>query len=368
VFPFNQPAPTAFYLTLYLATFVLHLLPMAYVLAGAAVLLVRTLVGARPADDPLAEHFRQWLPFALSVAITAGVAPLLFLQILYHREFYTANVLLFSRWMAILPVLVVGFYLLYLVKGDWLWQQPLAVRASAAAVIFACFAFIGWSWSENHLLSTAGQAVWTEQYVAGRLNYLPGELWPRMGIWLSGVFPVMAAIAAWPLARREEGADDNGSTARRLALVAAVGLVVCPACIGWYLSVLEPAARTAALGAPFRVWQIAIVAGAALNVAAWILIWRAGRLEQLPRWLATAGAVLLVTGLAVCREAIRTSRLDMAALLPRHQAAAQVGGFWLFAAFLVINFAAIAGCVYLVVRYARPADVDRASSKAGRQP
>ena len=45
MFPFDQPAPTAFYLTLYLATFVLHLLPMAYVLAGSAVLLARTIAG-----------------------------------------------------------------------------------------------------------------------------------------------------------------------------------------------------------------------------------------------------------------------------------------------------------------------------------
>ncbi|MCI0360333.1 MAG: hypothetical protein L0211_17800 [Planctomycetaceae bacterium] len=362
MFPLDQPGPTAFYLTLYLATFVLHLLPMAYVVAGAAVLLVRTLAGARPVDDPLAEHFRQWLPFILSVAITAGVAPLLFLQILYHREFYTANVLLFSRWMAILPVLVVGFYLLYLMKGDWLWQRPLVVRVTAAAVIFASFAFIGWSWSENHLLSTAGQAVWTEQYVAGRLNYLPGELWPRIGIWLSGVFPVMAAIVTWPLARGEDNADLS-ATASRLAMFAAIGLVVSLACIGWYLGVLEPAARTAVLDAPLRVWQAAFVVGAVLQFAAWILIWRAGRLEPLPRWLATAGALFMVAALAVGREAIRTSRLDMTALLPRHQAAAQVGGFWLFATFLVINFAAIAGCVYLVARYARPVEAERAMDK-----
>ena len=43
----------------------------------------------------------------------------------------------------------------------------------------------------------------------------------------------------------------------------------------------------------------------------------------------------------------------MAGLLPQHQAAAEVGGFWLFAVFLVVNAAAIAGCVYLVARYGR---------------
>src|SRR5215204_6092447 len=170
MFPFNQPAPTAFYLTLYLGTFVLHLLPMAYVLAGSAVLLAHTLAGTKPADDPLMDHLRQWLPFVLSAAITAGVAPLLFLQILYQREFYTANLLLFNRWMAILPVLIVGFYALYLTKGDWLWQKRWPLRAAVAAAILACFVFIGWSWTENHLLSLAGQKAWTEHYAASRVG------------------------------------------------------------------------------------------------------------------------------------------------------------------------------------------------------
>ena len=41
---------------------------MAYVLAGSAVVLGRTLAGAKPADDPLMDHLREWLPFVLSAA------------------------------------------------------------------------------------------------------------------------------------------------------------------------------------------------------------------------------------------------------------------------------------------------------------
>lgn len=349
MFPFNLPAPTAFYLTLYLATFVLHLLPMAYVLAGSAVLLARTLAGAKPADDPLMDHLRQWLPFVLSAAITAGVAPLLFLQILYQREFYTANLLLFNRWMAILPVLTVGFYSLYLTKGDWLWQKRWPLRAVVAAAILACFVFIGWSWTENHLLSLAGQKTWSEQYTSNRIGYATSELLPRIGIWLGGVFPVMAALVAWPLARGPLPAG----IARRLALIAGAGLIVSLGCAGWYFSVLDSALRGAILAPSCRAWQAAIVVGVILQAAAWVLIWRAASLSLLPRWLALAGAVLSVSGGAVLRESLRTSRLDLADLLPQHQSAASVGGFWLFAAFLILNFALIAGCIALVARSLR---------------
>jgi hypothetical protein len=293
---------------------------------------------------------RQWLPFVLSAAITAGVAPLLFLQILYQREFYTANLLLFNRWMAILPVLIVGFYALYLTKGEWLWQKRWPLRAVVAAAILACFVFIGWSWTENHLLSLAGQKTWTEQYTSNRIGYATSELLPRIGIWLGGVFPVMAALVAWPLAREPLPAG----IARRIALIAAAGLIVSLGCAAWYLGVLDSPLRSAILAPSCRVWQAALVIGVILQAAAWVLVWRADALPPLPRWLALAGAVLAVSGGAVLRESLRTSRLDLASLLPQHEAAATVGGFWLFALFLVLNFAAIAVCIYLVARSLQP--------------
>jgi hypothetical protein len=139
-----------------------------------------------------------------------------------------------------------------------------------------------------------------------------------------------------------------------LATIALAGLLVSLACIGWYVGKLDSATRDHLVSAPFRLNHIGFVLGVALQLIAWTLVWGNDRLLLLARWLALAGAILGVAGVAICREAIRTSRLDMAALLPRHQTAADVGGFWLFVVFLVLNAAAIGGCVYLVAKYARP--------------
>jgi len=344
MFPLNQPGPTAFYLVLYLGTLTLHFLPMAYVVAGSAVLLTRVIAQPRLLDDPLTIHLRQWLPFVLSAAITLGVAPLLFLQILYRREFYTANLLLFNRWMAILPVLIAGFYLLYLVKGEWLWRRNIAWRALVVAIVFGCFAFVGWSWTENHLLSMAKQDVWTAHYAAGKAYYWPAELWPRLGVWIGGVFAVMAALVAWPLARQ---ASDNGF-ARRLAVIAIGGMVLSLACGGWYLVVLDTVARASVFSAPWRVWQAAIVLGVVLQATGWAFTWRNDSLHLLTRWLTLVGAVVTIAGVVACREAIRLSRVDLLGLLPRHIAAAEISGFWLFATFLILNVLAIGACVAVV--------------------
>jgi len=110
-----------------------------YVLAGAIVLAVGYLApGARrrveggpdgPARSGLGlilKVVRDWLPAILGLAITTGIAPLLFLQVLYKRHFYTANLLLF-----------------------------------------------------NH------EKAWLDHYVPNRLIYRNAEIWPRLGYWIT---------------------------------------------------------------------------------------------------------------------------------------------------------------------------------------
>ena len=163
VFPLGLPAPTTLYLCLYVVTLVAHVVFMNYTLAGAVILGVETARGR--ASGPVATMLRDWLTFALSLAITAGVAPLLFVQILYREGFYTANLLLGTRWMAVVPALIAGFYLLYAAKIERVSARKwLAVAVSVGAVL--CFVFVGYSFTENHLLSVS-PAEWSGVYTRG---------------------------------------------------------------------------------------------------------------------------------------------------------------------------------------------------------
>ena len=157
-FPFGLSLPSAVYSTLLAVTFAVHLLAAQFLLAGSAFVAWEALRDSR-AMSPLRALVVDWLPFAMGVTITLGVAPLLFLQIVDQAAFYTANLLLFHRWMAVLPVLIGAFYLLYLQKTcAGLRHHALWGRVIPAAV-FLCVVFVGFSWSENHLLAQQPE-VW----------------------------------------------------------------------------------------------------------------------------------------------------------------------------------------------------------------
>ncbi len=370
-FPFGFPAPTAFYLALYVATLVVHVLFMSYVLAGTAYLAVRGLF-RHGADSPLSAVLRDWMPFMLSAAITAGIAPLLFVQILYPHRFYTANVLLFYRWGSIVPVLIVGFYMLYLLKSEHERLRRTGVRLIVGLVAFLCFGFIAWSWTENHLLSVQGLDVWRQEYVSEGVVFHTPELAPRLALWFCGTFPTMALVLAWqlwwlhgPSAARAasrtlgasgtlSGAPSGGAIAipgtRRTAFLALTGLLLSGICAGFYYRALDPEQRAAVAGAAAR-WYVGLaLAGWATQVAGWARQYGAATMSRPRLLLITGGLVSTILGVAVVRECVRIARIDMAAVLLEHLDAAERSGMPVFAVFLAINAAAIAYCIRLVLR------------------
>ncbi|QDU86765.1 hypothetical protein Pla175_01150 [Pirellulimonas nuda] len=357
MFPFNQPPPTAFYVALYMATLVLHVVPMCYVLGGQTWLATVGLWEAArgPASAPvrgISAALRDWMPLALAVTITAGVAPLLFLQVLCQTPFYTANLLLFHRWMAILPVLIAAFYLLYLQKSKRFVDWPAAGRAAVALIVMLLFGFVAWSWTENHVLSLQGQAVRVEQYSAGGLFYENAETGPRLALWWAGALAVMAGLAYCQTGRL-------AGASRPLAWLGLASLTAAPlAALAWQRS-LPPEVWS---GLVAQVWPYAalLLAGAAAQLVMWALVMRSRRFLPLVAWLLPAAASLTTLGVAGVRELRRWQSVDIAGFYEAHARAAAVGGWGLFLFFLLLNTAIIVGLLAVVRRGVRRSPVDRA--------
>jgi hypothetical protein len=369
-FPFGFPPDTILYLILYTLTLGIHFILAGYVLAGTAWILVSGLVSSRHGPDRLSVNLlRDWLPFALGGAITAGVAPLLFVQILYQQEFYTANLLLVRRWVMVLPALILGFYSLYLMKsrlGSPLRAWPGLI---AAALATACFALTGFAWTENHLLANQGLEFWTRFYKDGGTAYIEAATLPRVGVWLSGCLTPMLAIVAWQIRYRERRAGmaqppdetkaignspapaaDITAEARTLSVVALIALTLATGFSAGYIAFLPDDVRDSVTGTCGFTWLILALCGAIVQVSGWWQIRRGSTfLGAGPRWLAI-GCAMSIIGTVNVREIIRLAGVAAAGLFERHSEAAQAGGFWIFAAFLAINTALVIWVVRGVAR------------------
>ncbi len=105
------PGPFWLFTILQWLTFTLHLIAM-NILFGGLLLLV---LSRRSIFAELMQGtMTRLLPNIMAATITLGVAPLLFVQVLYGRFFYSASIIQGWNWFILIPVLIVVYYLLYL--------------------------------------------------------------------------------------------------------------------------------------------------------------------------------------------------------------------------------------------------------------
>jgi len=364
LFPFGFPWPTAIYLTLYVVTATIYMIFMNYVLAGAIVLVVGYLApGARRRVEAtlgsqsrsglglIVTVVRDWLPAILGLAITTGIAPLLFLQILYKRHFYTANLLLFNRFMLLLPALIAAFLMLYLIKsralsGKWsVWRGPVTIAA------LACFAYTTWAWTENHVLSIHEES-WKHLYKGYNYFYRNAEIWPRLGYWLTASFATLAVVLAWQLhwSRRLHDPVNLDLATRRLRSLALLGLAMS-ATEAWLWQLwLDRPAQAVVLSRLAFPYGLMVIAGIIIQIVGWLPAKGGADLSTRRLMFISAGSIITIFGTLVVREARRLAAIDITILFDTHHRVVQVGGIGVFLFFFALNAAVIAACVLIVKR------------------
>jgi len=141
------PLPVGACKTLLLVSFGMHILAVNLGVGGSILSLVLARLGRKsPAYLAIAKAVAPILPPAVTFAITLGVAPLLFAQVLYGRFLYTSSILMAIPWMSFIVALIAGYALLYrhtrLLKGGVL-SLPTAIVSTLL------FLWIGFLWTNN---------------------------------------------------------------------------------------------------------------------------------------------------------------------------------------------------------------------------
>jgi hypothetical protein len=95
------------------ALFTLHILVI-NVLVGGCMLLLYSRIARAGRDATLLEPLGRKLPVAFALGINLGVAPLLFLQVVWGHLFYSSSILLGTFWILVIPLVIVAYYGTYL--------------------------------------------------------------------------------------------------------------------------------------------------------------------------------------------------------------------------------------------------------------
>ena len=310
--PIPLPAPFWLFKLLSIVTFALHILAMNFLLGGMVLALTSRWSGSRDRANRLFTDVAAKLPVLLPATVTLGVAPLLFLQVIYGQFFYTSSALIAWPWFLVLVMLTVAYYGLYYVAA-----RTHRHAGSGQWVLLASFlltAVVGFLFSTNLTLSQT-PAAWMGKYFADpsgwNLNLSEPTLVPRYlhfftaavavgGLWLM--------LIAW--LQRNSDAEYRryifrfGGKAFEYATMAqfAVGF--------WFLVSLPRAQRTLFLG-DNRAATLLLVIGIASAVAAIMVVARAlrrdgYRLGALGGTGITAAAVVVM---AVMRDILRDDYL-----------------------------------------------------------
>ncbi len=329
------------YVFLHRLTFVPHVVCAGFVLAatlGVVAHAAGRLCGLGRDDALLPAIWRDLTPFVLGLAITFGVGPLLFVQLLDGHAFYTAGVLLSHRFMAILPALIVGFYLLYLQKAPWRIVSTRPARLLIPLAALGTFAFTAWSWTELTLLAQE-PTRWATTYADGPgLAPRPAAA-PRLTIFLGLSLLSLATLT---------GLDP------RARVRAALGPLAAIAAAGAALALLGFALHAPVEGVSlFGLRGAVLLAGLVGVLTARSISWRRGHAPHgATQPLALLALLVALESVAALRDAVRIAHgADPAAAV---DGVASAQGFAVFATALLAVGVAIAWALLRVRRDLAP--------------
>jgi hypothetical protein len=179
--PMPLPAPVWLLRTLLLLTFFLHVLFMNCLLGGTANRLVsRMRRNSSPFSVRLADDLGRLLPSVFAFTITLGVAPLLFLQVMYGQFLYASSILIGVPWLAVIGLVILAYYGVYFfsMKG----HEPGGQATVVLTVVVPLLATVAYIYSNNFTLMLAPER-WLDLYRSNgggwNLNSAEPSLLPR---------------------------------------------------------------------------------------------------------------------------------------------------------------------------------------------
>jgi len=344
--PAGLPAPLWLFHVLLVFTFFLHLVFMNLTLGGTVLALVAHLKSGGRRDDfrgVLARRLMAINNYGISLTITTGVAPLLFIQAIYQQYFYTATILLAPLWLAMLALLIAGYYAAYLYKfrGAPSRGSGGGVWLSVAAVMFFLIAMIHVA---VHLVH-AQPEKWGNLADGAWSVFADPTYWPRLLHFILAGLGFAALVTAWWAVRRAaEGVDSEDNTAiARWAWRWALWTTVLQVVDGFLLLMVLPQPVLRGIMTGGVVTLAPLTLAILLGIGLLMMLARVTNPVEKPGLIAgTLGAMILTIAImSITRHQVRALYLEPSTAQFSFEIVPQWGNFALFVVLLVAGLATV---------------------------
>ena len=346
------PGPPWLFHVLLVFTFFLHVLFVNLTLGGTLLAAVAHFAGGGRRDDfrtVLAGRLMAVNNYGISLTITTGVAPLLFIQVLYQQYFYTATILIGWVWFGLLVALTLGYYAAYLYKfrgtpsgrdGGGLWIAVAAVMFFLIAMVHVAVHLIHAQpqrWAD--FAAAAGGVLADPTYIPRLLHFV-----------LAGIAFAGLVTAWWAVRRARTGAEVELNTAiAGYAWKWVLWSTVLQIVDGFVLLLLLPGEVLSGFMQSGAATLIPLTLAILLGIGLLVMLAKVSDPVTSPGTVSgTLGAmVLAIAVMTITRHQVRVLYLEPATKLHDFVITSQWGNFLLWVVLLVLGLATVA---YMVQR------------------
>ncbi len=344
-------APVWLFWSLLLLTFFLHLLPMNFVLGGSvlgAISWIRSRKDGANHHRAIANWLGKSMPVAFAATVTFGVAPLLFVQVLYGRLLYTSSILMGWFWISLIDLLVLAYYGAYTVSFK---ARSRTLIASAVALFTLMVAF---TFSNNMSLMLRPEVFagkYLESAAGTWLNLDDATVIPRYLHMVVGALAVAGiALAFWGNLKRRQDRE-TGQAVFRYGLHVFAGATAVNFVLGTIFLLSFPQSVLLAFMKSGLVGPVSLLVGFIGGLVAIPLAILAAHAKESGRWfpwVVVSTLATLVT-MVLVRDSMRTVTLSTS-YQPVTWVAPQWGAIAVFLVLLIIAVATVIGMVWVLAR------------------
>lgn len=283
-------------------TFPLHLLAMNAMLGSTLAAFIAHLLPGRQHHE-LSHQLAKALPFMMAFTINLGVAPLLFINVVYGHLFYSSTLLMGLFWLAVVPLLIIAYYLAYIYDFSFKKLGKLAVVAVLVVLLILMTVAFIFSNNMTMMISPASWMRWFTTPGGTLLNLADPTLLARYLHMITGALAVGGLCVALYASTVLKKDPETSTAGTKLGMQMFSWLTLLQVGVGtWFLLTLSKEVMKRFMGGnTFSTVLFAV--GIVLTLATLVTGFK--RLVWPSVWLTVA----LVYVMAFIRDSVRTGYL-----------------------------------------------------------